>query len=344
MQKVEEIFWLRAYGCIAVFLFHLMDQVNKYVDNLVTDFMRIPLVLGTPIFLFISVFVFAVRYDKAVPEGFIRQRVKYVMLPYFVYGFIYSTAEWAKRGAEGDPVNFWANAVEYFVYAGWHGYFLIIAMQFYVGYWLFTRLRLWRVNPVPWFWLSCLISMAYWGTAYWQGVNPPGYLLWVAPLGWLYLFFLALVLVRYYPLAPNGIKAQRPQWMKYLAHPACLGLFVFGLGVATLAHLPAFTSKEVWVIPFFVLFTLCATRQLKGYTAPNWVRQINVYSFGIYLAHPMFFIATDLIIAPLSLPIVVYAVMLALVSMTGCIVLSKVVNTSRIGAMMFGKKLNVAMH
>ncbi len=70
MQKIEEIYWLRAYGCVAVFLFHWLDHLNQRVDNVVTDLMRIPLVLGTPVFLFISVFVFAVRYDKQVPPGF----------------------------------------------------------------------------------------------------------------------------------------------------------------------------------------------------------------------------------------------------------------------------------
>lgn len=54
MQKVEEIYWLRAYGCIAVFV-HLLDHVNQRLDNVATDLMRLPLVLGTPIFLFISV-------------------------------------------------------------------------------------------------------------------------------------------------------------------------------------------------------------------------------------------------------------------------------------------------
>lgn len=97
------------------------------------------------------------------------------------------------------------------------------------------------------------------------------------------------------------------------------------------------------MIPFFVLFTLFATRRVKGYIAPNWVRRINVYSFGIYLAHPMFFIATDLIIAPLSLPIWLYALILAVVSMVGCILLSNLVNKSNIGSMMFGKQLNVPM-
>lgn len=181
-KRIEEIYWLRAYGCVAVFLFHLLDHVNQRVDNLATDLMRLPLVLGTPIFLFISVFVFAMRYDKAVPPGFLAQRVKYVMLPYLVYGFIYSTAEWVNLYVTGEPVSFIANAVEYFIFAGWHGYFLIIAMQFYVAYWLFTRWRLWRFNPVPWLWLSCLVSMAYWGTAYWLEVELPGYLLWIAPL------------------------------------------------------------------------------------------------------------------------------------------------------------------
>ena len=69
-NRIEEIYWLRAYGCVAVFLFHLLDHVNQRVDNLATDLMRLPLELGTPIFLFISVFVFAMRYDKAVPPGF----------------------------------------------------------------------------------------------------------------------------------------------------------------------------------------------------------------------------------------------------------------------------------
>ncbi len=139
--------------------------------------------LGTPVFLFISIFVFAVRYDKQVPPGFLLQRVKYVMLPYLMYGFIYSTAEWWRLAGSDDAVGFLANARSYFIYAGWHGYFLIIAMQFYAAYWAFTRWQLWRVNPVPWLWVACVVSMAYWGLAYWFQVEPPGYLLWIAPWG-----------------------------------------------------------------------------------------------------------------------------------------------------------------
>ncbi|MGP9569048.1 acyltransferase family protein [Halomonas sp. AOP5-B2-8] len=342
MRKVEEIYWLRAYGCIAVFLFHLLDHVNQRIDNVATDLLRLPLVLGTPIFLFISVFVFAVRYDKSVPEGFLIQRVKYVMVPYFVYGFIYSTAEWVRLQGSDEPVGFIANAIEYFVYAGWHGYFLIIAMQFYMAYWLFTRFQLWRLNPVPWLWGSCVISMAYWGLAYWLGIDLPGYLLWVAPLGWIYVFFLALVLVRYYPLAPESVLALRPTWMQRLAQPVWLALLVALIIAGTFAGQLAFSSKEVWVIPFFVLFTLCAMRYLAGRPVPVWVRHVNAHSFGIYLAHPMFFVLADLAVAPLALPVVVYALVLIVVGIVGSVALNKLANTFTLGAMLFGKQLKVA--
>lgn len=304
--------------------------------------MRLPLVLGTPIFLFISVFVFAVRYDKSVPDGFLAQRVKYVMVPYVVYGFIYSTAEWVSLRASDEPVGFVANAIEYYVYAGWHGYFLIIAMQFYVAYWLFTRWQLWRLNPVPWLWGACVISMMYWGLAYWFDVDLPGYLLWIAPLGWIYVFFLALVLVRYYPLAPVSVLAQRPNWMQQMAHPAWLALLVALIIAATFAGWLAFSSKEVWVIPFFVLFTLCAMRYLARRTAPLWVRHINAYSFGIYLAHPMFFVLTDLALEPLSLPVGGYALVLVVVGVVGSVGFNKLANTTALGAMLFGKQLKVS--
>lgn len=338
-KRIEEIYWLRAYGCVAVFLFHLLDHVNQRVDNLAIDLMRLPLVLGTPIFLFISVFVFAMRYDKAVPPGFLAQRVKYVMLPYLVYGFIYSTAEWARLDMLGQPVNFFANAVEYFIFAGWHGYFLIIAMQFYVAYWLFTRWRLWRFNPVPWLWLGCLVSMAYWGTTYWLEVELPGYLLWIAPLGWIYLFFLALVLVRYYPFDSATQVPERPAWMTRFSHPAWLALWVGLLIAASVAGWLHFTSKEVWVVPLFVLFTLVAMRYLKDFPAPGWVRYINRYSFGIYLAHPMFFAITDVVVAPFALPLVAYVLLLIVIGASGSIMLNRVANTTTPGAMLFGKRL-----
>ncbi len=93
MQRIEEVYWLRAYGCLAVFFFHLLDHLEQHVDTLALNLARIPTVLGTPIFIFISIFLFSARYGRKIPAGFLGNRVKYVMLPYLVYGLAYSVAE-----------------------------------------------------------------------------------------------------------------------------------------------------------------------------------------------------------------------------------------------------------
>ena len=166
-------------------------------------------------------------------------------------------------------------------------------------------------------------------------------MLWVAPLGWVYLFFLALVLVRYYPLTPSATLNERPVWLQTLSQPRWLALFVGLIVLATFAHWLAFSSKEVWVIPFFVLFTLALMRGLKGRKAPWWVRYINAYSFGIYLAHPMFFVITDVLVGPDTLPVVAYGLLLILIGSVGSVLLNKAVNTTTLGAMLFGKRLKV---
>lgn len=80
---------------------------------------------------------------------------------------------------------------------------------------------------------------------------------------------------------------------------------------------------------------------LKGRKAPRWVRYINAYSFGIYLAHPMFFALTDAVVGPSRLPLMIYAVLLILVGGICSIVLNNMVNTTTTGAMLFGKRLNI---
>ncbi|WP_343076074.1 acyltransferase family protein [Halomonas elongata] len=105
MQRVEEIYWLRAYGCLAVFAFHLLDHLNQRLDTLVTDVARIPTVFGTPVFIFISVFLFSLRYGNEVPRGFLGNRLKYIMVPYLVYGLAYAVAEFLRLHAADDDAG-----------------------------------------------------------------------------------------------------------------------------------------------------------------------------------------------------------------------------------------------
>ena len=339
MQRIEEIYWLRAYGCLAVFSFHLLDHLNQRVDSLAVDLARIPTVLGTPIFIFISIFLFSMRYGNDIPRGFLGSRVKYVMVPYLVYGLAYSLAELLRLRAAGADVGLVEILREYLLFAGWHGYFLIIAAQFYAFYWLYGRLHLERWLPsTPWLVIGSLISMAWWGYWQWRSALPPGYLHWIAPLGWLYLFFLALVLVRYY----HGRSEARPAWLVALARPRWLAALV---GLVALLSLPGwieYSSKEVWVVPLFLLFTLWVMGRLRGRRAPPLVRRLNEFSFGIYLAHPMFFNLVDVLDPGQRLPLLLYVLALAAVGMAGSIVWNLAANRLEWGGLLFGKRLRVA--
>ncbi|MGM0521988.1 MAG: acyltransferase family protein [Pseudomonadota bacterium] len=339
MQRIEEIYWLRAYGCLAVFFFHLLDHLEQHVDTLALSLARIPTVLGTPIFIFISIFLFSARYGGNIPDGFLGNRLKYVMLPYLVYGLAYSVAEFMRQRTLGIDAGLWAILQEYLLFAGWHGYFLIIAAQFYVFYWLYGRLNLGRWLPAtPWLLIGSLISMCWWGYWQWKSTLPPGYLHWIAPLGWLYLFFLALVLAQYY----GATFDKRPNWMVNLARPRWLMTMTSLIILLSLPGWLHYSSKEVWVVPLFLLFTLWMMKCLKGRRAPPLVRRLNEFSFGIYLAHPMFFNFVDSLGAGEHLSPVWYALVLAVVGMVGSIGWNMIANRWQWGGLLFGKRMQIA--
>ncbi|WP_111413509.1 acyltransferase family protein [Billgrantia lactosivorans] len=341
MKRIEEIYWLRFYGCLAVFGFHFLDRLNQYVDNVYVDLARIPTVLGTPIFIFISIFLFSARYGNHPPSGFLVKRLRYVMVPYVVYGLIYSLTKYVNLRREGVPVDLVDTLVEYLIYAGWHGYFLIIAMQFYAFYWLYSRYDLERwLPPGPWLMLGSVISMAYWGLARLFDFEPPGYLHWIAPLGWIYLFFLAMLVVRYYPqLVPQRL--HEFPWLERLARPQLLLAYVAWIALLTWFGWLEHSSKETWVVPLFVLFTLFTVTRLRSVRATPLVKFVNRYSFGIYLAHPMFFAMVDFAheFVPFSLP--VYSLLLIVVGMAGSIAFNWAANRIPGGAVLFGKTLYV---
>ncbi|MGR2739353.1 acyltransferase family protein [Billgrantia sp. Q4P2] len=341
MRRIEEIYWLRFYGCLAVFGFHFLDRLNQYLNNVYIDLARIPTVLGTPIFIFISIFLFSARYGDRPPSGFLAKRLQYVMVPYVVYGLIYSLTKYVNLRREDVPVDLVDTLVDYLIYAGWHGYFLIIAMQFYAFYWLYSRYGLERwLPPGPWLVLGSLIGIAYWGLTRHFAIDPPGYLLWIAPLGWIYLFFLAMLVVRHYPQLALQRLHEVP-WIKWLSRPELLLAYVVAIALFTWFGWLEHSSKETWVVPLFILFTLFTVTRLRSVRATPLVKFVNRYSFGIYLAHPMFFAMVDFAHEFVPFSLFVYSLLLIVVGMAGSITLNRVANGIPGGGMLFGKTLHV---
>ena len=338
MKTIDEIYWLRFYGAIAVFSFHLIDHVERnYLEHTALDLARIPFVLGTPIFVFISIFLFSARYENEVPQNFLTSRLKYVMLPYFIYGTIYATAVYFQHASQGEPIGYVQNLTEYLLFAGWHGYFLVVAMQFYVLFWAYKRFGLHHwMRSGPWLVPASLISIGWWGYCHWQGVEPPGYLHWIAPIGWIYLFFLALLVVRHYP------DIRTHPWLRRLSDPTWLVLYVGALLILGLRGDLEYSSKEPWVIPLFILALAWALPRLSNLKATPAVKTINEASFGIYLAHPIFFSGVDVVGAHVAIPLWLYVIVMAVAGLGGSILLNQLVNRYDWSAMLLGRRLRVA--
>lgn len=337
MKQIEEVYWLRFYGCLAVFAFHLIDRIeHNYLEHTILDLARIPTVVGTPIFIFISIFLFSVRYLDEVPHHFLARRLKYIMIPYVFYGLIYSLSEYVRLYLSGEDVNLASHLVEYLVFAGWHGYFLIVAMQFYLLFWCYSRFKVWRWLPAgPGVLLGAAISISWWGLLRFYGAEPPGYLHWVAPVGWIYLFFLAIVLARHYPQF-----SQQP-WLKRFSHPAWLFTMLAGIILLSLLGQLEYSSKETWVVPLFILAALYGIPRLASVKPTRLVRRVNEASFGIYLAHPMFFSMVDFMTWQVEMPLWLYVLALAVVGMAGSILLNSLAAKADWSAILFGKKLRV---
>ncbi len=148
-----------------------------------------------------------------------------------------------------------------------------------------------------------------------------------------------LVVRRYPQLSPDRL--HEVPILQRLAHPALLLVYVGVIVLFTLRGSLAYSSKETWVVPLFILFTLVAVTRLRQVPAPALVKTINRYSFGIYLAHPMFFALVDVGNAYWQLPLWLYALLLVSVGMAGSIWLNRVANRLPWGGMLLGKTLQV---
>lgn len=208
-------------------------------------------------------------------------------------------------------------------------------MPFYALYWVYSRYRLSRfLNPESGFMLAALVSVSYWWMTDLLGDPMPGYLIWIAPFGWLYLFFLAILIVRAYRGDDGVLPLHR------LSHPVCLVAIIALIVGVTLARVPlGYSSKETWVVPLFIVFALTTMRYLRGVPAPPLVKRINEYSFGIYLAHPLFFGLIDALDNRVSLNTAEYTLLLVTAGLFGSIALNIAANRTEWGGLMLGKRL-----
>lgn len=317
-KEVSELYTVRALACLTIVLLHSMEAVANIRTELeqgVWTAVAVLLKFGTPVFVMVSAFLLAYSYSqRTTPRGMFQTRAAKLLPPFILIGAFYGGLSWYTDDLAASETA--AQFAENMFLAGYHGYFILIILQFFLIFDGYKRLSV-RVGARPMILGSLLINAGwlaffnfvpapagYWGDQIWHRVS------WLPFPGWLFFFTVA------YYLGANVEATRRfirdKAWdiaAAALAAAMLVGsLFLTGL-------VPVDSSKRIDMLllaplAFAVFFMIGARR-------PNRVLLwVSANSFGIYLLH-FFFIAVVgkvLSSSPIPFPSVVFAVVLFVAS------------------------------
>lgn len=282
---VKELLLIRAIACLSVVLMHSIGMVVRYNSTLpaaavawLQSIMAL-LLFSTPSFAFMSAFLLG--YAKR-PESELQtlwKRVKYLLFPFLFGAFFY--ALWQKY-MWGLPAR--ARLV-YNLYGGYHGYFVLIVLQFYLLNGLFgpffRRLSPIVVLPIAW-----VINFTYLLALNLRLVTLPD-----LGFNWYHLFpaWLFYLALGYY------LGLHRDAFLAMLKAAKSSGLVQLGAGLGLLLYLtlsqtlPDLTSQRFDVLIYATgIILLCFSWAGHIRHVPRLLVTVSRYSFGIYLLHWFF--------------------------------------------------------
>jgi membrane-bound acyltransferase YfiQ involved in biofilm formation len=281
---VAEITTMRGIACVAIVLLHALPAWLRHLglDGPGWADLRLLLTVGTPVFVFLSGFVLAYAYPRSVPRGFLVNRVRYILLPYLAVGLV--TATYAGRADLATVPGRYAGVV----LGGWHGYFVLVVLQFYVlhlVWWRFVdrfgqRALLLGAAVVNVGYLAVfnLTSAPTGGGPFVDHLWGRGYWYWLP--AWLFYFALA------YRCGTDvgGVRAWTRRHLRWLV-VATVAVAAAALVIRHLGLLGV-TSKRVDMVVLASLTALTLFGAVGRLRRTPWlVEQVSRHSFGIYLLH-----------------------------------------------------------
>lgn len=351
-KRIEELDILRSIAIMTVVTVHSITRVIEIHENhgmldtyheeaLLT--MRLFTTFGTPIFVFLSVFLLAYAYYDELPDNFMEKRIKLIIIPYISMSFIYAFIMLHESGTTNTGGTF----ISYFqylfqnIFTGFyrHGYFILVIFQFYLIY-IFFHDRLKKIKPAKLLLGAFLINLFYlgifnftnpnilpYGDKIWHGAT------WIIFPAWIFYFAIG------YSSGCNIKKLNT--WLNKYKKLILPSIFLFGsfMGYMYLSgNLPENSSKRFDMLLFsssmFLLIYYTATKLKK---TPALLEFINRYSFGIYLFHMIYlYLATYIFTKKIFFQIDPFLTLVLLIS--GSTVLS-VITTYFLDKLSFGHYL-----
>ncbi|ADU30264.1 acyltransferase family protein [Evansella cellulosilytica] len=309
-MMVNEIFFLRSVACLSIVFIHAIAitlQSNHYSVSSFSyrfyDSMNILLYFGTPMFIFISIFLLSFSYrNKEMPKNFLNKRLKLIYVPFIIMAFFYSIPYMSSFSDWG--VKFVANAV----IGDFHGYFVLIIFQFYVIY-LLVHKQLKKMSPFKVISFAFLVNIAY--LSFFNYTEPLSFpfaeyiwerFYWVPFVGWIFYFA-----VGYY----SGLYFEKVvSYVKKYKNIVLFGPLLSSFILLYLYHneiLVIHSSKRIDILlhtTIVAMFLFLIATKIKN-NIPSFLLTISKYSFGIYLLHFFYILALQYVLnlISVSLPI-----------------------------------------
>jgi membrane-bound acyltransferase YfiQ involved in biofilm formation len=329
----KEVILVRAFACLCVLMIHVLLLAKSQYDvsrsfDLVLNAARLVVNVGTPMFIFLFMFLISKNNPDELPNQLIKKRLTLLGLPYLAMIIFYTAIDFSS----GQPLTFEHISIQLLknISGEFHGYFILIVFQFLFIYKAaFAYLK--KSKPLPILIVSFIINFGYlsffnfvppfgfsWADFFWNRTS------WIPFPGWIFYFTLGYYCGLHYMTIMKFLRERR---VLVLSMPIILTILLILLKAIGFPKVP--TSKAITYLfytPSIIAMLFYLTHFIKKF--PKSITLISDYSFSIYLLHysVLFGVNHLLYLWGIRMNVSLYIPLLFSVGLYGSIVIAYLIN------------------
>lgn len=334
-----DVVYIRAIACLTVVLLHSIAGVyhlDEYSELItIGKYVRTPFIFATPIFIVLSEYLLAFKYGNALPAGFLRKRVENIFVPFLVMGTLALFLD-----SEGQPELTFNSGFLRIFSGGWHGWFVLVIMQFYLFRPVLVRLYH-SFKPLHILSAALVVQILFMVSVHaLRSFSEPGDRSWFVLSG--HRIFLPAWVFYFYAghFFGQNRDVMLQKFGKNISYAAFAVLASLGLSYFVSWKFKTPLSSRRFDVVFYstsVFALLIVLSQRFG--KPNrFFSEVAAHSFGIFLWHYFFIIGISAILQLVGLPHpILVAIILFIGSLSGSVLMVKLLNALPFGHFISGR-------
>jgi len=268
---------LRAIACLCIVFLHSSTQTSRILGHPQMDiyhFGRILLCFATPTFIVLSIIILANRYTDRLPNNFWATRIKFIYVPFIVFGVIDALV-----GKYLNPrITLDLKILDNVLTGKFVGWFILVIFQFYILHYLVTRFKI----SMKWLFPLSVIVMGIYLYCINNGIittDGYDYVLKLPFIAWFGYFTMGFITGKHYAIIAEKLLKYR--WFT-------LFIAAIAIGIVYLSYrngIRAVDSRRLDLFPLVIAFSSVILAWGQLITRFKLLNLISNYSFGIYLLH-----------------------------------------------------------